>query len=131
MGTGKPRANYFEVGTLHVEIHGDRTAAAEAAARAAAETMRQLKCRSASFGVIFATGASQLDTLNVLTSLPGLPWAGVNGFHMDEYADISPSHRASFRRYMREHLTSRVKMHEFSEIDGSALDPDLVCWEYA
>ena len=119
----------FTVGALRVEIHHSRRAAAEAAARAAAEAMHRLK--AASFGMIFATGASQLDTLQTLISLPGLPWSRVNGFHMDEYVGISADHRASFRRYMREHLTGRVQMHEFWEIDGSAADPDLVCREYA
>ena len=93
--------------------------------------MRELEGRAATFGIIFATGASQLDTLNVLTSLPRLPWNRVNGFHMDEYQGIPADHRASFRRYMRERLSERVPMHEFCEIDGSDADPDSVCQEYA
>jgi glucosamine-6-phosphate deaminase len=131
MGPQKIGARCFSAGTLRVEVHVGRRAAAEAAARAAAEAMRELEGRAATFGIIFATGASQLDTLNVLTSLPSLPWNRVNGFHMDEYKGISADHRASFRRYMREQLSQRVHMQEFYEIDGSDADPDSVCREYA
>jgi glucosamine-6-phosphate deaminase len=131
MGTEKAEANYFEVGTLRVEVHGSRGAAAEAAARSAVETMQQLEGRAGNFGIIFATGLSQLDILNILTSQARLPWSRVNGFHMDEYVGIPAGHPASFRRYMREHLTGRVGMNAFYEIDGSAADPDLACREYA
>jgi glucosamine-6-phosphate deaminase len=121
----------FGTETLKVEIYASRKAAGEAAARAAAETMKQLGKGAANFGVIFATGASQLDTLRELVALADIPWGKVDGFHMDEYEGISAGHPASFRRYMREHLTERVQMHAFHEIDGGASDPGLECRTYA
>src|ERR1700678_2821554 len=131
MGQERMEASRFSVGTLKVEVHAGARAAAEAAARAAAEAMQELEGRAAIFGIIFATGASQLDTLNVLTSLPSLPWNRAIGFHMDEYQGIPVDHRASFRRYMREHLSGCVPMHQFCEIDGNDADPDSVCQGYA
>jgi glucosamine-6-phosphate deaminase len=131
MSTQDNKLSCFEAGTLKVEIYTSPRAAEEAAARASAETMQQLRRHGANFGVIFATGASQLDALRALVSLRDLPWSSVSGFHMDEYEGISVSHPASFRRYMREHLTERVQMRDFSEIDGSAADPNLVCQKYA
>jgi glucosamine-6-phosphate deaminase len=119
----------FQVGTLKIEIHPDRIAAGEAAARAAAAAMREL-ARGGDFAVIFATGASQLATLQALTSMPGLPWNRVTGFHMDEYIGIAPDHPASFRRYLRENLTDRAPLREFYGIDGQA-DVETVCREYA
>jgi len=71
----------------------------QAAAAAAAQRLRELITSSEPVGVIFATGASQMATLNALTSIPGLPWDKLVGFHMDEYLGISDQHRASFRRY--------------------------------
>jgi glucosamine-6-phosphate deaminase len=50
---------------------------------------------------------------------------------MDEYVDISADHPASFRRYLRERLTSKVRMKEFFEIDGSAPDPEKTSNDYA
>lgn len=68
--------------------------------------------------------------LDALTSVPGLPWSRVVGFHMDEYIGLDESHPASFRRYMREKLTQRVPMRRFYEIDGNAQEIDAFSREY-
>ena len=93
--------------------------------------MQNLAKSHAAVAVIFATGASQLDTLDALTAMPDLPWSQVTGFHMDEYVGISQDHPASFRRYLRERLTQKVQMKEFFEIDGNATDPEKYAQQYA
>jgi glucosamine-6-phosphate deaminase len=102
-----------------------------AAAQNAADTIRELASDRGTAAVIFATGASQFDTLDCLTKIADVPWAQVLGFHMDEYVHISPDHPASFRRYLRERLTTKVAMRQFLEIDGSAADPEEVALTYA
>lgn len=122
----------LKVGSLNIEIYPTRAAVAEATAQSAAQELRKLRDRSSQgIGVIFATGASQIDTLHALTSTPDLPWQRITGFHMDEYEGISPDHPASFRGYMRKHLTHRVEMREFFEIDGTSVDLELTCKQYA
>jgi len=122
---------HLKAGTLKIEIHPDREAAGKAAAQAAAAALIELGRKPGSIGVIFATGASQIESLQVLTAIPDLPWDRVLGFHMDEYVGLSPDHPASFRRYMRERLTSCVRMKKFLEVDGSAEDPEKACRDYA
>jgi len=114
----------FNVGTIKLEVHLTGKAAGKAAAQAAAEELRRLDQSGKDIGVIFATGASQLDTLGVLTSIPGLPWQHVLGFHMDEYVGLDENHPASFRRYLREKLSSRVAMRKFFEMDGNPVGID-------
>lgn len=121
----------LQVGCLKIEIHASREAAARAAANSAAQSIRELAASKASFGVVFATGASQLATLGALTRLVDIPWDRVVGFHMDEYLGIDPKHPASFRRYLREHLTDKVRMREFHEIHGSNSASRETCAEYA
>jgi glucosamine-6-phosphate deaminase len=121
---------HFEEGTMKLEIHANRKAAGEAAARSVAKALKQLDQTRSEIGVIFATGASQLETLHALTSMPDLPWKKVHGFHLDEYIGIDENHPASFRRYLRENLTERVPMGEFLEIDGSSSDSDRVRRNY-
>jgi glucosamine-6-phosphate deaminase len=116
---------------MNVEIHSDSEAAGTAAARSAAGAIRELAETRATFGVIFATGVSQMRMLEALTSVEGLPWEKICGFHMDEYIGISAGHPASFRRYLRERLTRKVSMKEFHEIDGSAPDPERTADEYS
>ena len=48
--------------------------------------MQTLEERAGNFGMIFVTGLSQLDILNLLTSQPRLPWSRVNGFRVDTSA---------------------------------------------
>src|SRR6185437_266791 len=100
----------FQVDTLKFEVYENREVAATAAALAAADAMRtRLQARS-ELGVIFATGASQLAMLHALTSLDGVPWRRIIGFHMDEYEDIPADHLASFRQYLRRELTQKVML---------------------
>ncbi len=126
-----PQVRHPRVGTMKIEVHPNRAAAGAAAAHAAAETLLELRKTRDSIGVIFATGASQLDMLEALTRISDLPWGRVAGFHMDEYVGISADHPASFRRYLREKLTQKVAMKEFFEVDGSAPDPEQTCRDYA
>lgn len=130
MTTSGVAVKRLQVDRLKVEIHPDRAAAGEAAAHAAVASIRELAVRAASIAVIFATGASQLATLQSLTAMPGVPWDQVVGFHMDEYLGIEPDHPASFRGYLRERLTRRVQLREFHEIDGNTMDPAKTCAEY-
>jgi glucosamine-6-phosphate deaminase len=121
---------YLKSGSIKLEIHPTRESAGIAAARAAAEELLRLTASSDEVGVIFATGASQFAMLEALTSTPGLPWEKVVGFHLDEYVGLDEDHPASFRRYLREKLTSRVAMRQFFEINGSASDLDKIRREY-
>lgn len=130
MKTPNCNVRRFDSGKIKIEIHPDKKAAGAAAAHAAAAELRRLDRFRDGIGVIFATGASQLDMLDALTSIPDLPWERVRGFHMDEYIGLDENHPASFRRYLREQLTGRVTMREFFEIDGNTENVDSFCLEY-
>ncbi len=121
----------FHAGLIKVEVHPSREAAGRAAAQAAAQAIKTLAEARERIAVIFATGASQFETLAALNAIDGLPWDRVLGFHMDEYIGLSADHPASFRRYLRQRLTGKVRMREFFEIDGSRPDPEHTAREYA
>ena len=122
---------HLKAGTLNIEIHPDRESASEAAARDAAQTLSHLAQSADEIGVIFATGFSQISTLEALTSIPDLPWNKVLGFHLDEYIGMPASHPASFRLYLRQHLLSKVNMKDFFEIDGTVSNIEQICQQYA
>ena len=124
------RRKSLDLGSMQIRIYPTAREAGQAAAESVAAALRELAAPRNAVGVIFATGASQLETLRALTSIPDLPWHKVHGFHMDEYLGISANHPASFRRYLRENLTSRVSMAAFHEIDGSAADPEAARFDY-
>ena len=121
----------FQVDSLQVEVHRDNESSGAAAAAAAARALHELDQDREAIGVIFATGASQLDTLRALVALGGgIPWNKIVGFHLDEYVGIDRDHPASFRKYLRENLTTHVNMRAFFEIDGNAADLDALCRAY-
>ena len=73
-----------------------------AAAAHAAEAMRDYIREQNGVRLIAATGASQIDFLDALTSEPDIAWLRVELFHLDEYIGLAASHRASFRRFLRD-----------------------------
>jgi glucosamine-6-phosphate deaminase len=121
----------FQVQNLAVQVHPNAKSMGEAAALAAAQNIRALSSMQDSLAVIFATGASQLDTLEALTRMEDIPWDRVQGFHLDEYVGLPVEHFASFRHYLRANLTQKVPMQAFHEVDGTAADPERACRVYA
>ena len=128
---GNDRMRSFQVEAVKVEIYPDAVSMGKAAALAAAEAIKEIEKHHATINVIFATGASQLAMLDALTKIDNLPWTKVRGFHMDEYIGLPISHPASFRRYLREKLTEKVRMKEFNEVDGTAPDAEAFSRDYA
>ncbi len=131
MSVQATRVRHGRVGTLRLQAYPTTEAMGQAAAAAAANEMLRLSSPAEPLSIIFATGASQLATLDALTMHSELPWNHVSGFHLDEYIGLPISHPASFRGYLRRELTGKVPMKEFFEIDGTALDPQQACAEYA
>jgi len=128
----EPKVGRFQVENLKIEIYPTRKDAGFAAAQAGAEELKRLYQKEKNtIGVIFATGASQLETLRALVKIPDLLWDRICGFHMDEYLGIAQDHRASFRHYLRNELTERVRILRFYDIDGNAPDPERFCQDYA
>jgi len=122
----------FQIENLKIEIYPTRKEAGFAAAKVAEEELKRLgQKQEETINVIFATGASQLETLRALVRIPDLPWDRICGFHMDEYVGIAREHRASFRHYLRNELTQLVRMRRFYDVDGNAPDPEKACEDYS
>lgn len=107
---------------MKISAHLDSDVMAKAAAENAARLLRDAiqKKRQAAF--VAATGASQFSFLKHLIAAPGIAWERTTMFHLDEYIGFSADHPASFRRYLRERLTSRVPVGTVHFIEGDAAD---------
>jgi glucosamine-6-phosphate deaminase len=108
---------------MKLNIYDTPAAASLAAAETAARILRDAIQTKGSAAFVAATGNSQIDFLRHLTAAPGIAWERTTLFHLDEYIGIPPSHPASFRRYLRERLTSRVPVGKVHFVQGDA--PDL------
>jgi glucosamine-6-phosphate deaminase len=121
----------FTFDQLEVEIHSSREEMGLAAGLAAGEHLRTVLARQSKARIIFACAPSQNEFLAALTSQPNIAWPRVTAFHMDEYVGLRASNPASFRSYLRAHLTARVAIGQVHELAGDAADPGDECERYA
>lgn len=119
------------VDALTVRVFATEPELAEAAASTAAEHLRQTLGCQPSAAVILACATSQIRFLEVLCALPGIDWARITLFHMDEYLGIEGTHPASFRRFLRDHVLSRVRPAAAHLIQGDTAEPLKECARYA
>ncbi|MEM9152656.1 MAG: 6-phosphogluconolactonase [Cyanobacteria bacterium P01_F01_bin.3] len=120
------------VESLTVQIYASAEVVGLAASCRAAEILRAAIAQEGEARAVFATGRSQKQCLQYLTDpeKTELPWQKVVGFHLDEYLGIAAEHPASFRHYLRHHLTDRVALKEFQAIEGDGLLPVDICKQY-
>jgi glucosamine-6-phosphate deaminase len=109
---------------LRTRVFPDKAALGEAAAADAASALRQTIARQGGACVVAATGASQFEFLEALVRAPEVDWSRTVFFHLDEYVGLPASHPASFRRYLKERLASRVHPNAFHFIEGDGPDPE-------
>ena len=112
---------------MKVEVFDTKNEIGEVAAREAAEIIREAIDVRGRARVVAATGASQFEFLDALVQEEGIDWGKVTFFHLDEYVGLPESHPASFRKYLKERLASRVHPGTFHFIDGEAADPLEEC----
>ena len=115
---------------LTVRVGTDIGVMARDAAGEAASVLRAALDARGEANVMLATGNSQLAFLAELVQMPDIAWAGVRAFHMDEYVGLSPSHSASFQRYMRERVAAQLPVKEFHYLSGDAPDPEAEAVRY-
>ena len=107
---------------MKITIHDTSASASKAAAEAAGGILREAIQAKGQAVFVAATGNSQIEFLKLLTATPGIAWERTTLFHLDEYIGIPSSHPASFRRYLKERLTSRVPVGSVHFIQGDAAD---------
>jgi len=107
-----------------VKVFKDKTSLGAAAAAQAAKAINGAIAREGRARIIAATGASQFEFLNALTSKPDVDWTKIEMFHLDEYAGLSITHPASFRKYLTERLISKTGIRKYHLLDGEK-DPEV------
>jgi glucosamine-6-phosphate deaminase len=115
---------------LEVKIYSDRDQAGAAGAGIAAATIGEQIRRAGKAAVVFASAVSQDPFLAALRT-HAIDWPRVTAFHMDEYAGMSATHSASFRRFLQDRLFDHVPIAAYHGLDAEASDLDAECDRYA
>ncbi len=115
---------------LTVKIFDSTDEMARAAAADAASALQDAIAVRGAANVMLATGNSQLMFLDALVQHTEIDWTCVRAFHMDEYVGLAPTHSASFQRYMRERVASRLPVKEFHYLTGDTGDAEAEARRY-
>jgi len=107
---------------VDIATYSDRATMNHAAANRAADALKNCIRSKGEARIIAATGASQIDFLEVLTTAQDIDWSRVEMFHLDEYVGLSIDHPASFRRYLLDRLINKVGIGRYHLLDGES-DP--------
>ncbi len=121
----------FYVNQVLVSVYDSKVDMGSAAADAAGSILRESIGRHGRSRIIVGTGNSQDEVIAGLAAQQRIDWSAVEVFHMDEYVGIAESHPASFRRWLRTHLTGIVHPGKVHLIAGEAADIDAESRRYA
>ncbi len=107
-----------------ITIAPDREGLGRAAAQKIAGLLRQALAGQEQANLLLSTGMSQFETLDALAG-HNVDWSRVNLFHLDEYVNLPATHKASFRKYIKERVLSRLPVREAFLIDGEQPEETL------
>jgi glucosamine-6-phosphate deaminase len=113
---------------VNIDTYPDRQTMSRAAAAHAVAALRARIRANGHARLIAATGASQIDFLDALTSAPDIDWSRVELFHLDEYVGLPIDHPASFRRYLLDRLITKVGITRYYLLGGEG-NPELAAEE--
>ena len=113
---------------MKINIFDDKSTLGRSAAAHAADSLRTYIRNQGYVRLVAATGASQFEFLDALTSTPDIDWQRVELFHLDEYAGLPSTHPASFRKYILERIVGKTGITHHHLLDGER-DPYAVAKE--
>lgn len=93
---------------MSISVFENAAELGKAAGAYAADLLRKAIAEKGSANLIVATGTSQFETLNQLIQEEGIDWSKVTMFHLDEYINLSVSHPASFRNYLKKRFIEKL-----------------------
>ncbi|RAJ06149.1 glucosamine-6-phosphate deaminase [Arenibacter echinorum] len=114
----------FEIENLSIKIYEQTKEMGAAAADYVTSKLNDAIVKKGGANLILATGASQFSFLEALQTKE-IDWKKITVFHLDEYKDISESHPASFRKYLKERILNRVAPKKIYFLNGDAANLQL------
>ena len=119
----------FQADKLEVKLFETNDIIGQAAAKSVAGILQEAIAQRGSANLILATGASQFKFLEYLQKQE-IDWQKITVFHLDEYKDLSETHPASFRKYLKERILEKVNPREVHYLNGDAPDVDAEVIRY-
>ncbi|HKK42791.1 MAG TPA: 6-phosphogluconolactonase [Bacteroidales bacterium] len=99
-----------------IDISQDAEELGIRAALRVSEKLNEALNRNNEARIVLSTGSSQFTTLKYLLQ-NDVDWSRIEVFHLDEYIGLPVTHKASFRKYLRERFIDHLPVKEFFGID--------------
>src|ERR1700758_524100 len=125
MASGQLAAAEKRKPQLQIKILDNKKELGQAAAEHAAKSLRDAIRQKGGARIVAATGASQFEFLDSLTSAADIDWSRAELFHLDEYVGLPATHPASFRKYILERIIHKTGITQYHLLDGEG-DPQDV-----
>lgn len=103
---------------MTIQVFHNSSELGVSAAQSAATILRDKISKNGKVRIIAATGASQFSFLKALAEAPGINWAAVEMFHLDEYVGLPITHGASFRKYLLERFIKPAGISRYHLLNG-------------
>lgn len=110
-----------KAGKMSVQSFPTRALMGEAAAQDIADALRIALARQRTVRMVFAAAPSQAQMLAALCAAPGIDWARITAFHMDEYIGLPPDAPERFARWLDDNLFGLVP---FAQVHRLVPEPD-------
>jgi glucosamine-6-phosphate deaminase len=111
---------------MNIKRFETRREMARAAATHAAGAIGRAVAERRNARIVVATGASQIEFLEELTTAERVEWPRVTLFHLDEYVGLPVDHPASFRKYILDRVIATTGIGDHLLLDGEG-DVEEVC----
>jgi glucosamine-6-phosphate deaminase len=112
---------------MKIHIAADRKAAGKYAATETERALREILQSRGEANLVLASATSQIEMFEELVQ-KDIDWSKITCFHLDEYVGMAENHPASFRRFLRDRLCSRIDgPRELYWIQGDSDDPQAEC----
>jgi glucosamine-6-phosphate deaminase len=104
---------------LIMNINISRTSGemAQRAAACAAQAISRTIAQNGEARILLSTGESQIEAIRYLTEME-VEWDKVVMFHLDEYINLAETHKASFRKYLKERFIQVVNPKKAYLVNG-------------
>ncbi len=93
---------------MKIIITKDPVSLGTAAAAYGAGILSRIISEKGKARIVLSTGASQFELFRALKET-GVDWSRIEAFHLDEYIGLPVTHKASFRKYLKERFENVLK----------------------
>ena len=102
---------------MNINISRTSGEMAQRAAACAAQAISRTIAQNGEARILLSTGESQIEAIRYLTEME-VEWDKVVMFHLDEYINLAETHKASFRKYLKERFIQVVNPKKAFLVNG-------------